>query len=75
MKIFGIRVKQELKNLGKKQVDLASYLNVRKSTLSEWLNDHNEPPMKVIVQIATFLDVSTDYLLGLEDGTGTKLKD
>lgn len=35
--------------------------------MSEWLNGNNEPPMKMIVEIAKFLEVSTDYLLGLED--------
>ena len=40
--------------------------DVSKSTLSEWLNDKNEPPMSVIVEIAKFLEVSTDYLLGIE---------
>ena len=67
MEIFGIRIKQELKIKGKKQVDLANYLKVQKSTLSEWLNGNNEPPMKTIVEIATYLNVSTDYLLGVED--------
>ena len=67
MKIFGERVKQELKAQGKKQVDLAKELGVQKSTLSEWLNANNEPPMKEIVAIALYLEVSTDYLLGLED--------
>ena len=67
MEIFGLRVKQELKQQNKKQVELAKYLNVQKSTLSEWLNNNNEPPMKAIVEIATFLNVSTDYLLGLEN--------
>ncbi len=66
MKIFGIRVKQELKEQGKLQKDLCEYLKVNKSTLSEWLNDNNEPSMQYIVEIATFLGVSTDYLLGLE---------
>ena len=67
MKIFGQRVKQELKVQNKKQVDLATHLGVQKSTLSEWLNDNNEPPMKTIVDIALYLNVSTDYLLGIED--------
>ena len=67
MKIFGQRVKQELKVQNKKQVDLATHLGVQKSTLSEWLNDNNEPPMKTIVEIALYLNVSTDYLLGIED--------
>lgn len=67
MKIFGQRVKQELKAQNKKQVDLATHLSVQKSTLSEWLNGNNEPPMKTIVDIALYLNVSTDYLLGVED--------
>lgn len=67
MEIFGTRVKQELKVQGKMQKDLCNHLNVNASTMSEWLNGKNEPPMKTIVEIAKFLEVSTDYLLGLED--------
>lgn len=67
MEIFGQRIKQELKAQGKLQKDLGEYLKVKKSTLTEWLNGNNEPPMRIIVDIAKFLDVSTDYLLGLED--------
>lgn len=72
MEIFGKRVKKELKEQGRTQTELADFLNVRKSTVSEWVNDNNEPPMEVIVEIAKFLRVSTDYLLGLEDDTGAK---
>lgn len=67
MKVFGERVKKELREQGIMQRDLCLYLNVNKSTMSEWLNDHNEPPMSTIVEIAKFLDVSADYLLGLKD--------
>ena len=67
MEIFGKRVKQELKEQGRMQKDLCMYLDVNKSTLSEWLNNNNEPPMQYIVEIAKFLDVTTDYLLGLEN--------
>ena len=67
MENFGRRIKDELKVQGKSQVDLAKYLSVQKSTLSMWLSDKNEPPMKTIVEIALFLNVSTDYLLGLEN--------
>lgn len=67
MEIFGTRVKKELKYQGKTQVMLAKHLNVQPSTLCEWLNNNNEPPLNMIPRIAVFLDVSTDYLLGLED--------
>lgn len=72
MNVFGTRVKEELKNQGKLQKELCNYLNVKKSTLSEWLNGNNEPSIKYIVEIAIFLDVTTDYLLGLENYDGTK---
>ena len=67
MKIFGERVKSALKEAGKTQKELARELNVQPSTMCEWLNDHNEPPMQTIVDIAISLGVSTDYLLGLKD--------
>ena len=59
--------KRHSKQQNKKQVDLARYLGVQKSTLSEWLNNNNEPSMQAIVDIAKYLNVTTDYLLGLED--------
>lgn len=67
MKLFGERIKELLKISGKTQKSLALALNVQPSTLCEWLNDHNEPPMQAIVEIALFLETSTDYLLGLKD--------
>lgn len=73
MKGFGARVKEELKVQSKLKKDLCNHLNVNKSTLSEWLNDKNEPPMIIIVEIANFLKVSTDYLLGVENETNGKI--
>ncbi len=67
MKIFGERVKTVLKELGRTQKDLAKALNIQPTTLCEWLNGHNEPPMQAIVDIARNLEVSTDYLLGLKE--------
>ncbi|MDE6373348.1 MAG: helix-turn-helix domain-containing protein [Clostridia bacterium] len=67
MKQFGEKVKKELKTQGKMQKDLCEYLGVKKSTMSQWLNDVNEPSMQIVVKIAKYLKVSTDYLLGLED--------
>ena len=67
MKVFGERVKQTLKEAGITQKQMAEQLNVQTSTLCEWLNDHNEPPMQTIVDIALFLEVSTDYLLGIKE--------
>ena len=67
MKIFGERVKQTLKEVGLTQKAFATIVQVQPSTLCEWLSDHNEPPMQMIVDIAKILEVSTDFLLGLKD--------
>ena len=67
MKVFGFRIKTKLKEIGTSQKELARLLNVQPSTLCEWLNDHNEPPMQAIVDIARILDVSCDYLLGVSE--------
>ena len=67
MKIFGERVKQTLKEIGWTQKMLAEKLQVQTSTLCEWLNDHNEPPMQTIVEIAVILEVSSDFLLGIKE--------
>lgn len=67
MRIFGERVKQTLKESGLTQKALAEKLNVQTSTLCEWLNDHNEPSLQMLVDIAVALEVSTDFLLGLKE--------
>ena len=67
MKIFGERIKLELKEQSLTQKWLAEQLGVLPSTLCEWLNDNNEPPMQIIVEIALLLNVSTDFLLGVKD--------
>ncbi|MBO5481068.1 MAG: helix-turn-helix transcriptional regulator [Clostridia bacterium] len=67
MKVFGERVKATLKENGRTQKALAAAINVQPSTLCEWLNGNNQPPMQAIVDIAVYLDVSTDYLLGLKE--------
>lgn len=67
MKGFGERVKNSLKEMGQTQRALSKAISVQSSTLCEWLNDHNEPHLQAVVDIAEFLGVSTDYLLGRKD--------
>lgn len=64
MEIFGKRIKELLVENGISQKELADRLHVGRTTLCEWLNNHNEPSMQTIVDIANIFDVSTDYLLG-----------
>ena len=67
MKIFAERLR-ELRtqyNLSMKQ--LASKLNVTDAAISNWENDINEPKISYLIDIAKFFDVTSDYLIGLEE--------
>lgn len=46
------------------QKQLAAFLNMAKSTISQYENDINEPDLKTLVKLADYFDVSTDFLLG-----------
>lgn len=47
------------------QVELASKLGVTKQCVSNWENDNILPSIEMLVKIAKYFNVSTDYLLGI----------
>lgn len=47
--------------------DLANYLQISPSTISDWKTKGNTPSADLIYKIAKFLDVTTDYLLTGEE--------
>ena len=57
-------------NLTAKQLSLK--LNVSASLIYEWEHGRSNPSLDDIVKIANIFNVSTDYLLGLEDDFGIK---
>ena len=54
-------------NRGLNQVELAKELFVTKQTVSNWENGYLMPSVDLLIQIARFFSVSTDYLLGLDN--------
>ena len=46
------------------QVQLAEKLGVKKQSISNWENDNIMPSIDMLIRIADFFNVSTDYLLG-----------
>lgn len=46
------------------QVELAKKLNITKQAVSNWENDNIQPSIDMLVKLADFFGVSTDYLLG-----------
>lgn len=51
---------------GWSQVELARKLNISKQTVSNWENDNIQPSVEMLVRLANVFQVSTDYLLGLD---------
>ena len=48
------------------QVELAKALCVSKQSVSNWENDNILPSIDMLIKLAAFFSVSTDYLLGLD---------
>ncbi len=61
-RIKGLRI-----SYGLSQVELAAALNVSKQSVSNWENDNIQPSIEMLIKIASYFHVSTDYLLGLDD--------
>ena len=62
---------KKIKNLrlqyGKTQQELANDLNISRSTLAGYESESKQPSYEMLAKIASYFDVSVDYLLGLSD--------
>lgn len=74
-KLIGTRIYTALETANIKQKELANELNVTDNTVSYWCNGIRVPNTEQIIQIAKFLNVSTDYLLGLTKNPTTDKDD
>lgn len=62
-----IRVQELRKARNITQVQLAKILCVSKQSVSNWENNNILPSIEMLVRIAKYFQVSTDYLLCLDD--------
>ena len=46
---------------------LSQKIDTTDATISNWENGVNEPKISYLIRLAKFFNVSSDYLLGLED--------
>lgn len=72
MDIFAIRLNKLIKENKITKYKLAQALDSSKQSVCNWCDGISEPKMSYIRALATYFDVSADYLLGLEDETGAK---
>ena len=61
--MFGDRIKNLRISHNLSQVQLAEQLNVSKQTISNWENNNILPSIEMLINIAQYFSVSTDFLL------------
>ncbi len=61
---FGARFKLLRKESNLKLEDIATQLGLDISSIHRYENNKREPEFIILVKIANFFDVTTDYLLG-----------
>lgn len=65
--IFSDRLRRLRKRRNMTQNDLAERLEISPSTVSSYERGAAFPPIPIFIKLAKILNVSTDYLLGLEN--------
>jgi len=64
MKDIGIRIKEEREREGLSQKELAVKIGVKQNTISQYEKNVKRPSYEILVLLANYFGVSTDYLLG-----------
>lgn len=64
--MFGDKVKTLRQSYNLSQVQLAKQLQVSKQTVSNWENNNILPSIEMLISIAKYFSVSTDFLLELD---------
>lgn len=62
-----MRLKELREENGLTQQAVAEYLNVKQNTYSQYENEKRQLPIDVLIKLAEFYKVTTDYILELED--------
>ena len=63
----GNRTRNLITDSNKKQKELADILGISESMLSNYMTGRTEIPVHILVKIATYFNVSMDFLVGLTD--------
>lgn len=64
---FKSRFNEILKLQKVKQIDIAKALNISKQCVNDYTTGKSKPSIDTLFELCKFLDVSSDYLLGLSD--------
>ena len=62
---FAMRLKELREDNDLKQKELAEYLHIKQNTYSQYENGQRQLPIDILIKLAKYYSVSTDYILGL----------
>lgn len=62
-----MRLKDLREDLDLKQQEIAEYLHIKQNTYSQYENGQRQIPIDVLIKLAKYYKVSTDYILGVSD--------
>jgi len=62
-----MRLKDLREDSDLKQKELAEYLHIKQNTYSQYENGQRQVPIDVLIKLAKYYNVSTDYILGVSD--------
>lgn len=64
---FNVRLGNLIEESNVTQRHLALDLHVASSTINGYISGYREPDFSMLIRLASYFDVSTDYLLGLSN--------
>ena len=68
------KIKQLREQMGYTQAELARKLKLTRSSINGWEMGLSVPSTPIVVELAKIFNVSTDYLLGLDDGASLRVE-
>lgn len=72
MGMYGKRIRELREERGMTQKELAEKLHVSQRTLSRFELEQHDLSTQTIIELTRIFNVSSDYILGIEDETGAK---
>lgn len=71
--MFAQRFREILNESKISRYKLAKDLGLSQATIKNWYYGDNEPKATQIAMLCQYLEISADYLLGIEEYDGTKI--
>jgi len=60
-----VRLKDLREDSDLKQKEIAEHLHIKQNTYSQYENGQRQLPIDILIKLAKYYNVSTDYILGL----------